>query len=115
MGVGLYMDAHIPRVITLVLRSRGVNVLTAQEDQAAHLSDPDLLDRAAALGRALFTFDDDLLALAADRQRQGAPFAGLVYAHPLRVTIGQCVRDLEVIGKAGEPEDLRNQVVFLPL
>ena len=46
MPVGLYMDAHIPRAITLGLRLRRVDVLTAQEDHAAGLPDPELMERA---------------------------------------------------------------------
>jgi len=113
--IAFYLDAHIPRAIALGLRMRGIDVLTAQEDGAAMFSDAELLDRATTLGRVLFTFDDDLLAEAAKRQRLGQPFSGVVYAHPLRVTIGQCIHDLELVAKAGEPEDLRNQVLFLPL
>jgi len=33
----------------------------------------------------------------------------------LCVTIGVCVRDLELIAKAADPEDLANHVLFLPL
>ena len=47
MAVALYMDVHIPRAITIGLRLRGVDVLTAQEDNAATLLDPALLDRYA--------------------------------------------------------------------
>ncbi|GAG42835.1 unnamed protein product, partial [marine sediment metagenome] len=36
----MYMDAHIPRAITLGLRMRKINVLTAQEDRADTLPDP---------------------------------------------------------------------------
>jgi predicted nuclease of predicted toxin-antitoxin system len=56
MSLKLYMDAHIPRVITDSLRARGIDVLTAQEDGADELTDPDLLDRATALGRILYEF-----------------------------------------------------------
>jgi len=35
--------------------------------------------------------------------------------HQLCVTIGACVRDLEVIAKAANPEDLANRVEYLPL
>lgn len=94
---------------------RQVDVRTAQEDEAAELSDAALLDRATVLGRALVTFDDDLLAECAARQRQGTAFSGLIFGHPLRVSIGQCIRDLEVIATTGEPEDMRNRVEFLPL
>ena len=115
MSLRLYMDVHVPRAITDGLRVRGLDVLTAQEDSAPRLSDPDLLDRATALGRVLFTQDRDLLRETTQRQRSGRPFAGLVYAHPLRATIGQCVRDLELIVRFGEPEDLGNRVEYLPL
>ena len=53
--------------------------------------------------------------MAKTRQQQGRFFAGIIYAHQLRVTIGRCIDDLEVIAKAGEPEDLHNRVEHLPL
>jgi len=115
MPVALYMDAHIPRVITLGLRMRSVDVLTAREDGAEALADPELLDRATQLGRAIFTFDDDLLVEATRRQHEHRPFSGGIYAHPLRISIGQCIRDLELIAKAGEAEDVQDFIHFLPL
>ncbi len=79
------------------------------------MPDPDLLDRATALGRALFTQDKDLLAEAARRQRSGELFAGVIYAHQHAISIGQGVNDLELIAKVYDPVDLANQVVYLPL
>ena len=61
MSVRLYMDVHVQRAITEGLWLRGIDVLTAQEDGASALTDPELLDRAAARGRVLFTRDADLL------------------------------------------------------
>jgi hypothetical protein len=115
MAVAFYMDAHIPRAVTLGLRLRGLDVITAQEDGSATSPDPELLDRATALDRILFSFDDDLLAEAERRQQEGIRFSGVVYAHPLRVSIGACVHDFEVIAKTTEAEDWVNQVMFLPL
>jgi hypothetical protein len=115
MPIALYMDHHVPRAITVELRLRGVDVLTAYEDDASRLDDSKLLDRANELKRVLFTQDDDLLAEATNRQRAGIPFYGVIYAHQLRVSIGTCVHDLELIAKAGESEDLFNRVEFLPL
>jgi hypothetical protein len=43
------MDVHVPLPITRGLLRRGVDVLTAQEDQATRLSDPELLRRAGNL------------------------------------------------------------------
>jgi hypothetical protein len=74
-----------------------------------------LLDRAAALGRVLFTQDADLLREATRRLTEGIPFSGVIYAHQLGVPIGVCVRDLELIAKASDPDDLRDQVTHLLL
>lgn len=115
MSVSLYMDHHVPKAITVGLHLRGVEVVTAHEDGADQLDDDELLKRAHELRRALFTQDDDLLAEAAKCQREGIEFSGVIYGHQLRVTIGLCIHDLEIIAKSGETEDLKNQVVFLPL
>ena len=115
MSVSLYMDVHVPAAITEGLRLRGVQVLTAQEDGKRRLPDDALLDRATALGRVLFTQDTDLLREAAERQRHGVAFAGVIYGQQLDVTVGQCVRDLELLATVNEPEECANRVVYLPL
>ena len=68
-----------------------------------------------ALGRAVFTQDEDFLREAHRRQETGEAFAGVIYAHQLDVTIGRCVSDLELIVKVYEPADLANRVEYLPL
>lgn len=115
MSVALYMDVNVRRAVTEGLRLRGVTVLTAQEDGAGELPDEALLDRVTARGAVLFTQDDDLLREAAQRQQRGEAFAGVIYTHQLKVTVGQCIRDLEILALAGEPEDFANRVDYLPL
>lgn len=115
MALALYMDQHVPKSITIGLRVRGVDVLTAYEDGRSTLADPELLDRASALQRVLFTQDDDLIAEAVRRQEKNVHFYGVIYAHQLRVPIGICIRDLELIAKAGKPDDIIKHVQFLPL
>ena len=105
MTVKLYMDVHVRWAITDGLRRRGVDVLTAQEDGGATLADPLLLDQATSLGRVLSSQDKDLLREATQRQRNNIPFAGVIYAHQLRITIGQAIHDLELIGTVAEPSD----------
>jgi hypothetical protein len=109
------MDVHVLRAITLELRLRGVDVITSQEDNTARLTDPELLDRATALQRVLVTFDDDLLKEAKRRQVNSSAFAGVIYARLLHISIGDAVRDLEIIAKAAELEDMLNRVEYLPL
>ena len=115
MALALYMDHHVPSSITNALRIRGVDVITAYEDNAHELDDAALLNRATALRRVVFTRDDDFLAEAARRQQVGIPFHGIIYAHQLRVSIGICVSHLELIAKAGDPSDAVNAVLYLPL
>ncbi len=113
MSIKLYMDHHVPRAITQGLRARDVDVLTSYEDGSDRFNDSDLLDRATQVRRVLFSQDDDLLAQAARRLENSIPFAGVIYAHQLRVSIGSCIKQLEIIAKAGDPEDLVNKVEFL--
>jgi predicted nuclease of predicted toxin-antitoxin system len=107
------MDVQVRRAVTDGLRLKEVDVLTAQEDGFALQPDPELLDRAAGLGRVVFTHDDDFLAEAHRRQHAGIPFTGVIYVHQLRLTVGQCVDQLEVLAKLGEPEEFRNRVTYL--
>ena len=111
----LYLDVHVPAAIATGLRRRGIDVLTAQEDGTSETGDADLLARAGSLGRLLFTQDLRFKARAEEWQRSGRPFAGLVFGHPLHGSIGQYVRDLELIAQATEPADWRGNVEHLPL
>jgi len=115
LTVSFYMDENVPRQITVGLRLRNVDVLTVQEDERAGIDDPEVLDRATELQRVLFSRDDDLLALAHQRQKKGIAFPGLVYSHPQGIGIGNCVRELEIIAQVSNPEDALNQVQYLPL
>ncbi len=63
----------------------------------------------------MFTYDLGFKARAEDWQRQGKSFAGLVWSHPMRLTIGQMVLDLELLAKATDPPDWQNVVERLPL
>lgn len=115
MSLTFYLDHHVPTAIAAGLRQLGVDVLTVQDDGRADFEDDLLLERATDLKRVVFTQDRDFLILAADWQQTGRSFAGMVYGHQLRVTIGGAVHDLALISAVMEPEDMRNRVEFLPL
>ena len=115
MPVPLYLDVHIPRAIVQGLRLRGVDILTALDDDGERLADETLLRRATALGRALVSSDHDFLVIAEAWQTAGRRFAGIIFVHPLRVSIGGAVKELELIAKAGNPDDLVDRVEYLPL
>lgn len=113
MSVALYMDEHVHLRITIGLRY--VNVLTVQEDGRSGTPDILLLDRATELQGVIFSQDQDFLVQAKHRQSEGINFPGVVFARQSRVSIGNCIRDLEIIALVGNPEDFANLVQYLPL
>ena len=115
MSLSLYMDENVPIQITEGLRQREVDVITVQEDGLTSFPDPVVFDRAIELQRVIFSQDQDFLAEAKRRQIEGINFPGVVYARQSRVTTGDCVRDLEIIAKVGNPDDFANRVQYLPL
>ncbi|MBE9226875.1 DUF5615 family PIN-like protein [Phormidium sp. LEGE 05292] len=115
MSLALYMDEHIHSAITVGLRLRDIDVLTIQEDGRAGTPDTILLDRSTELGRVMFSQDQDFLIEAKRRQAEGINFSGVIFARQSRVSIGDCIRDLEIIAKLGELEEFVNRVQYLPL
>lgn len=115
MPLRYYLNHNVPFAVAEGLALRGIDVLTAQADGAQAAGDPALLDRATELGRVLFSMDLDLVKEGVRRQREGVGFAGVVYGHQLRCPVGVCVRDLELIAKTHEPEDLLDLVEYVPL
>jgi len=112
--LSLYIDENVAAAITQGLRRRGVDVLTVQEDGREAAPDPEVLDRAGELGRVVFTRDEDFLQVASRRQHAREAFPGVIYAHPLRASIGQCVRDLELLAGCLEPGEIAGRVQHLP-
>jgi hypothetical protein len=47
--------------------------------------------------------------------RERKNFAGIIYAHQLRITIGQMVEDLELITRATSQSEWRARIEYLPL
>lgn len=115
MPIRLYMDEQVQNAITVGLLRTGIDVLRVQDDGYSNTDDEVILNRAASLGRIVFTRDVDFLAIAHARQLTGVPFSGVAYAHPLGLSIGECLLELELIAGASEPSDWANKVEYLPL
>lgn len=109
------MDQHVKAAVTDGLRQRGIDVVTAMEDGTDRWEDEAILARATELGRVVFTQDDDFLAIADQWLSVGRRFAGLVYGHQLGVTIGQAIRDLELLATVLEGDEMANHIEFVPL
>ncbi|ABA21348.1 conserved hypothetical protein [Trichormus variabilis ATCC 29413] len=114
MAIALYMDVHVPQAITSQLRRRGVDVLTAVDDETQEFPDDKLLQRAAEIKRVLFTQDIRFRVLAETWQIEGKNFSGLIFGHQLGGTIGQFVKDLEFIAKVSEIDEWINVIEYIP-
>ncbi len=115
MALRYYFDHNIPKAVAEGLVLKGVDVLTAIADEHHAAPDSALLDRATRLGCVLVSQDLDVLVEATRRQRAGIDFAGIVYGHQLRCSVGALVRDLELLAGICDPEELRGRIEYLPL
>lgn len=115
MPHALYMDVHIPKAITDGIQRCGIDVISAQADGAAIITDEELLERAAIQSRLLFTQDNDFLEIGSRWQSEGKSFPGIIYGHQLRCSIGRTIEDLELICTCAHAEELASQVIHLPL
>ena len=115
MSLAFYFDHHVPGAIRDGLVARGIDVLTTTVDGSEDWDDERILQQATELSRLVFTQDADFLAIAHAWMLRERDFAGLVYGHQLRVTIGQAIRDLELIAVVMGPEEMRNRVEYIPL
>jgi hypothetical protein len=70
------------------------------------------LQRATALGRVLVSQDEDLLREGTQRLNKHNEFSGIIYAHQLRITVGQMVEDLELIGKATSQDEWWGRIEY---
>lgn len=115
MSWPLYMDHHVPWPVSAALRDRGVDVLTAAEDGFAEQDDGRLLARATQLRRVLVTQDHGFLSLTASWRAQTRSFFGVAYSPQGKLSFGEFAEWLELVAATLREEELRDQVVFLPM
>lgn len=109
------MDVHVQWATTRGIRQRGIDAVTAQEDHGDRLDDVALLARATALHRVVFSYDHDFSVVTAELQTRGIPFSGVITMRRKGFSLHQCLDDLEMICKVYAPEDIANQLQFIPL
>ena len=99
----------------LLRRLKDLDVQSVREVGLAATDDRLVLQWAADHGRVLLTHDvNTMLGHADDRVRRGAHHAGVVKV-PQTMAVGRAIEDLVLIAEAATPEDLRDQVLHLPL
>ena len=108
-------DVHGDILDGLRRRQPALGVVRVQDVGLRHKPDPIILEWAAQHGRVVVSVDKKTLAVDAwDRVARGVPMPGVAILRIL-LTIGQAIDELELIALAGNPEDFRDQVIYLPM
>jgi predicted nuclease of predicted toxin-antitoxin system len=108
-----YADENFDGKVTKALRSRGVDILTIQEDGRSGLAPDSLvMDRATELNRVLLTHDDDLLAEAHRRQDAGQHFSGVIFMAQDDGKRRRYIEELEMRAFASDTDEYVCQVVY---
>ncbi len=77
------------------------------------MSDEEQLHYAARERAVLFTHDADLIRVAWDWTQKGKEHWGVIYVHPEKLSLGECIRRLKEYATTFQAEDLKNRVEFL--
>lgn len=108
------LDVHVPIAIAEGLRRAGIDVLTAQEAGCGLLDDEALLAFAAEQGRVLATQDADFVGIVSRWNHESRDSEGVIFARQ-GVPVGIFLENLELCLHCLTDDELRNQVVFVPL
>jgi predicted nuclease of predicted toxin-antitoxin system len=106
----IYADENIETSIIEGLRRRKMRVLSATELGYRGKSDEFHLTKAFDLGAIVLTHDVDFLAMAV---KSGMVHRGIIFAHSKNVSIGDCIRGVELIAKVLTEQDMNNHIEFL--
>ncbi len=107
--IRFHLDENCSHAIAAGLRRRGIDVTTTPEGGLLGAIDKDRLASCLTEARVTFSYDNDLLRLAAS----GVEHAGVVYCQQRKRSIGDIVRGLVLIWERLDPPDMAGQVKFL--
>lgn len=108
MAVRFHLDEHVAGAVATALRRRGISVTTTAEAGLRSATDVQHFEYARADRRAIFTQDDDFLALAAS----GLHHAGLVYCKQGSRAIGNIIDFLVLVDACLSQEDMIDHIEF---
>jgi len=99
----------------LLLQFPGLDIVRVQDVGLAEASDPQILEWAAANERILLTHDRRTIPRhVKERLSNGQPVFGVVVV-PQLLPIGDAIEDISICNGSTKPEELYNQVWYLPL
>lgn len=108
-AISLYLDENLSPRIAEQLQQRGIDAVSVRDLNLLGDIDTNHLERATAMGRVLVTTDVDFLRLAAE----GREHKGIIFGHQQDFTLGDWVKDLELLCFVYTPDDMNNHVEYL--
>jgi len=108
-AIRFHLDENCSHTIADGLRRRGIDVTTTPEVGLLRVTDEEQLAYARAELRVIFSYDDDLLRLAAT----GAEHAGIAFCQQRKRSVGDIVRGLVLMWERLEPHDMVGRVKYL--
>ena len=106
----IYADENIEHSIVAGLRRRNIEVIHISELDYSGKPDEFHLIKAYELKAVVLTHDADFIKLASSSKHN---HAGIIYAHSVSVSIGECIRGVELIVKLLTDEDMENHIEFI--
>ena len=111
--IRVYTDESVDVAIAEGLKRRGVDAWSARDAGKLGLTDEEQIQYAISERASIFSHDDDFLKLAIQWVREEKMHYGVIYAHRLDYSIGECVRKLKLIVDVLAQEDMINHIEFL--
>jgi predicted nuclease of predicted toxin-antitoxin system len=106
----IYADENIERSIIEGLRRRGIEVVSVSELGYYGKPDEFHLEKALELKAVILTHDIDFLLIAS---APGVIHQGIIYSHSKNVSVGECIRGIELIVTVLSAKDMENHIEFI--
>lgn len=90
----IYADENIERSIVEGLRRRKIEVFSARELRYLGKPDEFHIKKASEMKVVMLTHDIDFLKIASSKD---VAHGGVIFSHPKNVSIGQCIRGVELM------------------
>ena len=106
----IFADENIERSIIDGLRRRKIEVISVIELGYEGLPDEFHIQKAYEIKAVILTHDFDFLRISS---KPGISHCGIIFAHSWNVSIGQCIRGVELISNILTVQEMENHVEFL--
>jgi len=111
--IRIYTDESVDVAIAQGLQRRGIEAFSARDCDKLGLTDEEQLIFAREEKATIFTHDTDFLRIASQWSDEGTTYYGVIYCHITAYGIGDCIRNLKILGTVLTSEDLINHIEFL--